>query len=125
VTSGLSKINAPLLLSATSLAGEVCNALIAKERPLAANMRVYFQNVNFAAGPSQISDANFNSTLLQLTQKFWGRAPSSEEAQIFSEFRNGHIAALTPAESTATAQTGVFYLSLCSSVLSSFDSLTF
>jgi hypothetical protein len=125
VTSELSKINAPLLLSATSLAGEVCNALITKERPLAANTRSYFQSVNFGAGPAQITDATFDSTLLQLTQKFWGRSPSSEEAQIFADFRNQHITALTATERTATAQTGIFYLSLCTSVLSSFDSLTF
>jgi hypothetical protein len=123
--SNLSKINAPMLLSATSLAGEVCNALIAKERPLATNARAYFQSVNFAAGPAQIDNASFDNTVLRLTQKFWGRAPSSEEAQMLVDFRNEHIAALTAAERAAVAQTATFYLSLCSSVLSSFDSLTF
>lgn len=125
VTSGLSKINAPMLLSATSLAGEVCNSLITKERPLATSARSYFQSVNFAAGPAQINDASYDSTVLQLTQKFWGRNPSPEELQILADFRSEHMAALTAAERAATTQTGIFYLSLCSSLLSSFDSLTF
>lgn len=125
VNSYLSSMNAPMLLSATSLAGEVCNSLIARERPLAANQRLFFQSVNFNAGPAQITAADYASVVSVFSQKVWGRAIASEEADFFNQYYTDFMATLTTAERTQTAKTSAFYLSVCAATLSSFDSLTF
>lgn len=125
VDSYLSSMNAPMLLSATSLAGEVCNTLVAQERALAANARVFFTNVNFAAGPSQIQEAQYLNTLDRFSRKVWGRALASEESELFSTFYADYLESLTMAERGQGAKTSTFYMSVCSAMLSSFESLTF
>lgn len=125
VNSYLASMNAPMLLSATSLAGEVCNSLIARERPLAGPQRLFFQNVNFAAGPTQITAADYASVVGVFSQKVWGRAIASEEAAFFNQYYTDFMATLTTAEQTQAAKTAAFYLSVCAAALSSFDSLTF
>ncbi|MBY0383883.1 hypothetical protein K2X05_01880 [bacterium] len=125
VNSYLSSMNAPMLLSATSLAGEVCNSLIARERPLAANQRLFFQSVDFNGGPAQITGTQYASVVSVFSQKVWGRTIASEESDFFNQYYTDFMATLTTAERTQAAKTSAFYLSVCSAVLSSFDSLTF
>lgn len=125
VDSYLSSMNAPMLLSATSLAGEVCNSLLTQERALAANARVFFNDVNFGAGPSQIQGAQFASTLDRFSKKVWGRGLASDEADMFNGFYAEYMASLTPAETGQGAKTSAFYLAVCSAMLSSFESITF
>jgi hypothetical protein len=125
VNSYLASMNAPMLLSATSLAGEVCNSLIARERPLAGPQRLFFEGVNFAAGPAQINGPDYASVVQVFSQKVWGRSLASEEAEFFNQYYTDFMATLTTAERTQAAKTSAFYLSVCAAVLSSFDSLTF
>lgn len=125
VDSYLSSMNAPMLLSATSLAGEVCNSLVTQERAQAANVRVFFPDVNFAAGPSQIQAAQYASTLDRFSRKVWGRALASDESEFFSTFYNEYLESLTAAERGQGAKTSSFYMAVCSAMLSSFESLTF
>ncbi len=125
VNSYLSSMNAPMLLSATSLAGEVCNSLIARERALAANQRLFFGAVNFAAGPSQIQTNDYKQTVELFAKKVWGRQLASEEYDYFTEYLSEYLLTLTPAERGQAAKTTAFYISVCSAALSSFDSLTY
>lgn len=123
--SYLTVMNGPLFLSSTSLAGEVCNALIARERPLAQGQRTFFQLTNFAAGPASITDAEYNQTIANLGLSAWGRALSETEKTLFVDFKNDFILSLTAAARTQAAQTNNLYISTCAAVLSSFEFLTF
>jgi hypothetical protein len=125
VNSYLSSMNAPMLLSATSLAGEVCNSLVARERALTATERIFFGAVNFATGPSQIAAADYERTVRVLTNKVWGRAPTSAEVDLFTEFYADFLLDLPAAERTQNAKTSALYISVCAAALSSFDALTY
>jgi hypothetical protein len=124
VNSYLSSINAPMLLSATSLAGEVCNSLVNSERAAGAT-RAFFKGVNFTAGPNQITDATFQNVLNLFSQKVWARALTEEEASLFSQYRGDYVTALPAPERSQATKTTAFYMSICSAFLSSFDALIF
>ena len=124
VNSFLSSMNAPMLLSATSLAGEVCNGLITTERATGAT-RAFFNGVNFTAGPSAITPASYQNVLNQFSQKVWSRALDEKEIELLTQFRTEYIATLTAAEQSQAARTSAFYIGVCSAFLSSFDSLIF
>jgi hypothetical protein len=124
VNSFLSSMNAPMLLSATSLAGEVCNSLVTTERAPAA-VRSFFVGVNFNSGPAQFTPDSYQAVLQQFSQKVWARPLEKEEGDAFVTYYNEYLAGLTTAERTQTAKTSAFYMSVCSAFLSSFDSLIF
>jgi hypothetical protein len=124
VNSYLSSMNAPMLLSATSLAGEVCNSLVTTERAAGAT-RAFFTGVNFATGPSTITVGSYEAVLDKFSQKVWARDLSDTETKLFSDYRTEYLATLTPAEQTQAAKTTAFYMSVCSAFLSSFDALIF
>ncbi len=124
VNSYLSSINAPMLLSATSLAGEVCNSLVTTERAAGAT-RTFFTGVNFATGPSTVTQVSYETVLNKFSQKVWARNLLDNEAKLFADYRTNYLATLTSAEQGQTAKTSAFYLSVCSAFLSSFDALIF
>lgn len=125
VNSYLSSMNAPMLLSATSLAGEVCNSLVARERGLAVDQRLFFNSVNFTVGPSQIQSADYENTVSVFANKVWGRNPSSAERDLFNDYYSDFLLNLSAAEKTQNAKTAALYMSVCAAVLSSFDALTY
>jgi hypothetical protein len=98
---------------------------VVQERALAANSRVFFADVNFAAGPSQIQEGQFTSTLDRFSKKVWGRSLASDESEFFRTFYNEYLESLTVAERAQGAKTSTFYMAICSAMLSSFESLTF
>ncbi len=124
VNSYLSSMNAPMLLSATSLAGEVCNSLVTSERTAGAT-RSFFTGVNFNTGPSTITVGSYEAVLARFSQKVWARDLSENEAKLFVDYRTEYLATLTSAEQGQTAKTSAFYMSVCSAFLSSFDALIF
>lgn len=126
VTPDLKFVNAPMLIAITSLAGEVCNGLLARETAISdMSQRKYFSLVNFGQPVANFTEANYVSTVTQLANSFWGRAPSSEEIQLFTGFRTDFIAAIAPAQVTQTAQTRALAMSTCSAMLGSFDVFTY
>ena len=124
VNSYLSSINAPMLLSATSLAGEVCNSLVIAERAAGAT-RSFFTGVNFNAAPSTISVGSYGAVLDKFSQKVWARELNDKETKLFSDYHKDYLVSLTPAEQGQAAKTSAFYMSVCSAFLSSFDALIF
>jgi hypothetical protein len=116
----LSSINGPLLLSATSLAGEVCNGLLNREKGLAAGQRMYLDAVNFAAGP-QNTAAAYASTIQKLSRGFWGHDIPMEESAVLNAYYADFVANTV----NTSAQTSNLYLSTCAAMLSSFDAITF
>ncbi len=124
VNSFLSSINAPMLLSATSLAGEVCNSLVTVERTAGAT-RAFFNEVNFGAGPSAITAPSYQTILNRFSQKIWARSLAEDEVKLFEVYQAEYLSGLTTAERTQAAKTSAFYMSVCSAFLSSFDALIF
>lgn len=126
VTPDLKYVNAPMLLAITSIAGEVCNGLVAREQAIAdTTQRRFFSNVNFAQAVANFDQQSYSATVSRLANSFWGRAPSSEEIQMFSEFRNEFIAAIPAAQVNQAAQTRALALSVCSAMLATFDVYTY
>lgn len=126
VTSDLKFMNAPMLLAITSLAGEVCNGLVAREQAIAdTTQRRFFSNVNFGQAIANFDQQSYSSTVSRLASSFWGRSPSSEELQMFSEFRNDFIAAVPAAQINQAAQTRALALSTCTAMLATFDVYTY
>lgn len=119
-TDKVSDINAPLQMGSTSLAGEFCNGVIARESANGA-ARKFFVGVNFGAGIATNSAASYQASIDVMAQSFWGRDLTDEEALILTDYYNDFVATA----GTAAAQTRNLYLSTCSAMLASFDALTY
>lgn len=120
-TDNLANMNSPLLLASTSLAGEVCNGLIAKETPMANGSRAVFGSVNFSANIATNGLAAYNSAVQAMALKFWGRNINGEELTALQSYYNEFVTGITD----STAQNRALYLSTCAAMLSSFDSLVY
>lgn len=125
VSPELEKMNAPMQIALTSFGGEVCNGLVAREQAAAANARQYTQLVNFGAAIGQLSNDSYLDVVSKMTNSFIGRAPSSEEVTLFTQFRTEFIAAIPAANINQAAQTRALILSTCSALLSTFDAYTY
>jgi hypothetical protein len=116
-TPTLTNLNSPLMLASTSLAGDICNNLIAKESAGGATRR-YFAAVNFSAAPDA---ASYQSAVAAMATSFWGRAISSEESGLL----NGFYTDMTSTGTKNAAMTRAVTLGACAAMLSSFDSLVY
>lgn len=121
----LSLANAPLMLGATSLGGEVCNSLLTQEKALADTARNYFGSINFAAGVTSVTDAGFQSSVRGMARSFWGRNETMEELTLLSQFKMDFINALAATARTQAASTNNLMLATCSAMLSSVDAITY
>lgn len=119
-TDKISEINAPLQLAATSLAGEFCNGLIARESAAGA-ARKYFTGVNFGAALSGNNATLYQNSIEAMAQGFWGRTINQDETNILSAFYTDFVATA----GTQAAQTRNLYLATCSAMLASFDTITY
>jgi hypothetical protein len=121
----LAVVNAPLMMATSSLAGEVCNGLIAKEKGLAAASRSFFPQVDFTKSIAQNSPNAFAAAAQMMAQAFYGRDLSDEEQQILTAYYSEFVAALPANQANQTAQTSNLYLTLCAGMLSSFDAMIY
>jgi len=122
-TDNLANITSSLILASTSLAGEVCNGLVAKEKALPAASRRFFTSMNFGATPANNAAADFMASVNMLAVSAWGRTMNQDEQQIFSDFFEEFKANLKTTNNAA--QTDNLCISACSAVLSSFDALVY
>jgi hypothetical protein len=118
-------INAPMMVGTTSLAGEVCNGLLTKEKALAPAMRKFFAGVDFTKAVSGNSPDAYSASAEAMAQAFYNRDLTQDEQQILTGFYTQFIKDLPAANAAQAAQTSNLYLSLCSAMLSSFDSMTY
>jgi len=122
VIPDLKTVNGPMLLAITSLSGEVCNGLVAREQAIAdVSQRKFFGSVNFAQAIANLNAAGYTDVVTKLSNSFLGRAPSSAELTIFNSFRTDFTAAIPAANIGQAAQTRALVLSTCSALLSSFE----
>lgn len=125
VSPELEKVNAPMMIALTSFSGEVCNGLVKKEQDLDAAQRQYFKNINFNAAAGQVTEANYQDAISKMINSFIGRAPSSEEVTLFTQYKTDYMAAIPANQVNQTAQTKSLMLSTCAAILSSFDVYTY
>ena len=119
----LANMSSPMMLAASSLAGEVCNGLVTKEKGLAASSRRFFQGIDFTKKPSDNNAAGFMSAMDVFAVSAWGRHMSTEEQQVFSAYFEEFKSNVTTTNNAA--QTDNLCISACAAVLSSFDALVY
>lgn len=119
----LANMSSPMMLAASSLAGEVCSGLVAKEKALGASARRFFQAIDFSKKPSDNNLDGFLSSMDVFAVSAWGRHMNPDEQRIFSEYFEEYKANLTATNNAA--QTDNLCISACSAVLSSFDALVY
>lgn len=77
-------MSAPMQMGYTSVAGEVCDALIVKEARLPAADRLFFKGINFAAGPTQQTAAGISSAVRSIARAVWMRNERADELLIIT-----------------------------------------
>lgn len=118
----LNRVTAPTLVAITNIASRVCANLINKEKVLPVASRDFFANVDFFKSFSGMDQ----ETVRSMAESFWGHEVSADEwsaivdgAKEFSDnFTEGNPA-------SGTSKSYMFYLSMCTSLLSSFDSVSY
>jgi hypothetical protein len=123
--SDLSLISAPVLLSASSLAGEMCNGLLTRETALAQASRSYFPQVDFTKAVDQLSEDGYLAAMNGLSHNFISRDLSADELTLFRSFRSEFVSGLPAADKTRAQQTRNLMLSSCAALLSSFEVLSY
>lgn len=122
-TNNLGNMTGSLMLGTTSLAGEICNGLVAREKGLTADARRFFKSINFAVKPSDNNVQSFLSAVDVLAVSAWGRNINAEEQQIFSAYFEEFKANLKTTNNAQ--QTDNLCITACSAVLSSFDAMVY
>lgn len=122
-TNNLANLTGSLMLGSTSLAGEVCNGLVAREKALTADARRFFKSINFAVKPSDNNVQSFLSAVDVLAVSAWGRNINAEEQVLFSQYFEEFKANLKTTNNAQ--QTDNLCITACSAVLSSFDALVY
>ncbi len=125
ISSEVSLVNSPMLMSLTSLAGTVCNSLVTTEMSKQMTDRKFFGPVTFTSPVANLAANDYSLIVDSFAKSLWGRAPSSEENQAFLIFRNEFIAEIPSAELADVKHTRNLMISTCTAVSSSFDVFTY
>lgn len=122
----LSMVNGPLMLSSTSLAGEVCNSVLAQEKAIMdVTQRNFFEAINFSAGISNISDADFEVVIRGMARQFWGRNERMDELMMLKQYKSEFNDGLTATARTQAASSSSLMLSTCAAMLSTVDTISY
>lgn len=122
----LDLVNPPLLLSATSIAGTVCLQTWEKERNIANfSERTVFRSFNFDASAKNITDEEFNAAVRRMAHLFWGRNENAEELKYLQEFRTEYMKDPVNAGLSKYGLWKYFASTLCATMLSSVDAITY
>lgn len=122
----LSMVNGPLMLGSTSLAGEVCNSLLAQEKAITdATQRNFFSGINFAAGISSVTDAGFESSVRGMARSFWGRNENAAELAMLKQYKTEFNDALAANVRTQAASSSNLMLATCAAMLSAVDAISY
>ncbi len=77
-------VGAPMWMAITSLAGEVCDDLVAQEAGQSADQRRIFSAIDFSQGPANINALQVASVTANMARSCWGRDASSKEREIIN-----------------------------------------
>jgi hypothetical protein len=121
----LNLANAPVQLSTTSLAGEVCNAMLITEKSLEAAKRNFFSEIDFSKGCDNVSEAAFKMSLRGMARSFWGRNETDSELNLFLAFKTDFSSDLDAAGRNQAAASNNLLVGTCAAMLSSVDAITY
>ena len=106
-------VTAPMWLAVTTVAGEVCQQLIAEDG--AATTKRIFNGVNFSAALT--SSAVKDDVIRRMARSFWSRNESQDEHDAI----RSDLDLAFPVASASAAQTSKSMLYLCTAMLSALD----
>lgn len=118
-------VNAPMWMSVTNLAGEVCLDLIGEERPKAATARRFFNRIDFARAPASWTAEEKSDAIRRLARNFWGRNETAAERTLLLSNLDSAIAEARRTGVNDTTESEDIALYSCTAMLSSLDSIRF
>ncbi|MEK7357204.1 MAG: hypothetical protein AAB250_12195 [Bdellovibrionota bacterium] len=108
-------VTAPMWVSITTVAGELCTDLVTQERGLAAAQRRFYGQINFTTGPESITAGAKDDVIRRLARSFWARNETPQEKALILSALNGQFT------STVAADTNNAAMFVCTAMLSSLD----
>lgn len=124
-STDLTSANAPQLMATTSLAGVVCNGLVAKEEKLVAKDRTYFTTIDFAKPIANIKDEDYGTILRIMARNFWGRNETNSELNSLLEFRKSYESDMDAPMKPLPASSRNLMLVTCATMLSTFEAISY
>lgn len=119
-------VNAPMWIAVTNLGAEVCLDLITAEKAATpATSRRFFGQIDFAQGPTAISDGAKDDAIRRMARNFWGRNETVAEKSMLKSTLDAAMALPAVAGQNAAAETENALLLVCSAMLSSLDAIRF
>lgn len=108
-------INAPYLLSLTSLSGAICHESITQRKGI-------FQQLDLTTPIAQLTDATYLANANQLFSRVTSREMDQEERNLFLTFKNEF---LTSGQTDDAAQHRQLWVSTCSAIMSHLKTITY
>lgn len=121
----VSMANGPMLLGATSLAGEVCNNVVTNEKNQVVAQRAFFGSIDFTKGISSVDDSSFSTAVRGMARSFWGRNETSEELNMAMGFKTEFLGNIAAGSRNDPNTTSGLMMSTCAAMLSSVDTMTY
>lgn len=109
-------VTAPMWVSLTTVAGELCNDLVTQERAATAASRRFFGSVDFARAPASLSQAAKDDVIRRLARSLWARNETPQEKTLILTSFDTSFAASTTVNDT---QSGMMFL--CTAMLAALD----
>lgn len=108
-------VTAPMWVSITTVAGELCNDLVNQERALTTGRR-FFGSVDFARAPNALTASAKDDVIRRLARSFWARNETAQEKTLIQQAFDSSFSSST---TVADTQSGMMFL--CTAMLSSLD----
>jgi hypothetical protein len=100
--------------------------LLTQEKAIAdVNQRNFFGSINFGAGISSVSDANFEAAVRGMARQFWGRNENMEELMLLKQYKTDFNDALAANARTQAASSSNLMLATCAAMLSAVDTISY
>lgn len=116
----------PTLIAVTNLASAVCARVVDRDRAIPdanAASRLFFREMNFAAGVGSQSSSAVTSAFERLARNAWRRDATGGEVEAIVTFAQDFSANAT--NTSDPAETRSLSIATCAAVLSSIDALTY
>lgn len=118
-------VNAPMWISLTNLAGEVCLDLVTEERGRAATARRFFNQVDFTRGPASLTTEARSDLVRRMARNFWGRNETAAERTVLLASLSEALAEPRRNGASDAAETEDAMIYSCTAMLSSLDAIRF
>lgn len=120
----VASLSAPLLMASANLGSRFCNQTLDTEIAMAGTARRLYNAIDFARGPSSVTEEAYSSATQNMSKKLWGRDLNADELSAFQSFRAGFMAEYSNTEMNQAARTKSLMLGVCTAFLASYEALT-